>query len=126
MGLKTSPAFFLDKRLLDYDPDTGVSEIFHYDHMTGDVHIETRQDVDPILDVTNELRNDEQYSRDGIKDEMWHYASIPIVVQMRWLSEYGSENWPMKPGNEKLLFRLLNSPEWKYLKATGKIHTARS
>jgi hypothetical protein len=54
---------------------------------------------------------------------MWHYAHIPIVVQNRWLSEYGSKNWPMRPGNEKLLFRLLNSPEWAYLKTTNKIHT---
>lgn len=113
------------KKLLDHDPESGVSEWFHYDHVTGDVHIETVQDVDPYLDATKALQNDESYSRDGIKKEMWHYARIPVVVQMRWLNEYGSKDWPMRPGNEKLLFRLLNSPEWKYLKATGKIHTGR-
>ena len=111
------------KRILGHDPDYGVTEIFHYDHTTGDVHIETVQDVEGHLDHTNELRNDEQYTRDGIKDGMWHYAHIPIVVQMRWLSEYGSKDWPLRPGNEKLLFRLLNSPEWRYLKTTTKIHT---
>lgn len=57
---------------------------------------------------------------------MWHYASIPLIVQLKWLTEYGKENYPLKQGNEKLLFKLLNSPEWKYLKATGKLHTARS
>lgn len=76
------------------------------------------------LDHSRELAQDDQYTRDGIKRGMWHYAHVPIVVQMRWLSEYGMKDWPMRPGNEKLLFRLLNSPEWSYLKTTGKIHTA--
>lgn len=91
--------------------------------MTGDVHIETVQDVEPFIEDNKSRQNDEQYTKDGIKNEMWHYARIPIVVQMRWLREYGSKNWPMRRGNEKLLFRLLNSPEWKYLKATNKVHT---
>lgn len=112
------------KRILSHDPDYGVTEVFHYDNLTGDVHIETVQDVRPYLDASKTLANDEQYTRDGIKNSFWHYAKVPIEVQMRWLSEYGMKDWPMKPGNEKLLFRLLNSPEWKYLKTTGKIHTA--
>jgi hypothetical protein len=116
----------LEKRLLDRNPVTGVEEWFHYDPMTGDVHIETRQDVEPILDLNKMQANDADFTRKGIKNDMWRYASVPVVVQMRWLSEYGSQNWPMKPGNEKLLFRLLNSPEWRYLKTTEKIHVARS
>jgi hypothetical protein len=115
----------MTRRLLGYDSFTGVTEYFHHDDSTNTSYVETVQDVDTILDVTNDLRNDDEYTKKGIKDEMWHFASIPIVVQMRWLSEYGMENWPMKPGNEKLLFRLLNSPEWKYLKATNKIHLGR-
>ena len=122
---ETSPAFSLNKRLLGRDPFTGVEEWFHYDPDTGNSIVETLQDVEGHLDHTNELRNDDQYTKDGIKQGMWHYAHIPNVVQMRWLSEYGSKNWPMRPGNEKLLFKLLNSPEWKYLKTTGKIHTGR-
>ena len=78
-----------------------------------------------ILDDNRVRRDDPQYTRDGIDNEMWHYARVPIEVQMRWLGEYGSKNWPMRPGNEKLLFRLLNSPDWKYLKTTDKIHTGR-
>lgn len=115
----------MTKRLLDHDPLTGVTEYFHYDHVTDTSYVETVQDVDPILDVTKELQNNDEYTKKGIKGDMWHFASIPIVVQMRWLSEYGMENWPLRPGNEKLLFRLLNSPEWKYLKATNKIHLGR-
>ena len=102
-----------------------MTEVFHYDQLTGDAYIETIQDVDPLIDQNKDLQNDDSYSRNGIKNDMWHFASIPISVQMRWLNEYGSQDWPMRPGNEKLLFRLLNSPEWKYLKATNKIHLGR-
>ena len=113
------------KRLLDRDPLTGVEEWFEYDPSNGNVTIEMLQDVEGHLDHTNELRNDEQYSKDGIKRGMWHFAHIPNSVQMRWLGEYGSKNWPMRVGNEKLLFRLLNSPEYRYLKTTNKIHLGR-
>jgi hypothetical protein len=114
------------KRLFDYDAFTGVTEIFHYDELTGDAHIETRQDVGPALDQNRALANDSEYTNAGIKNEMWHYAFIPIVVQLQWLKKYGPENDPMRKGNEKLLFSLLNDREWRYLKTTNKIHTARS
>ena len=93
--------------------------------MTGNVTVETTQDVEGILDANKSFQNHSSYSSSGIKEGMWHYASIPLIVQLKWLNEYGSDNWPLKQGNEKLLFRLLNSPEWKYLKATGGIHTAK-
>jgi hypothetical protein len=113
------------KRVLDHDPLTGVTEIFHYDEMSGDVTIETKQDVEPMVAQNKELQNDDSYSKNGIKNEMWHFASIPIIVQLQWLNKYGPENDPMRKGNEKLLFRLLNDPEWRYLKTTNKIHLGR-
>jgi len=113
------------KRLFDHDPLTGITEIFHFDPLTGDAHIETVQDVEPMLDQNKSLQNDEGYSKNGIKNEMWHFASIPVVVQLQWLKKYGPDNDPMKKGNERLLFRLLNDPEWRYLKTTTKIHLAK-
>jgi hypothetical protein len=124
VGPKSSPRFLVSKRLLDHDPLTGVSEYFSYDASTDTSYIETTQDVEPILDVNKTLQNDPDYSKDGIKKEMWHYAQIPIVVQMKWLNEYGPKNWPMLPQNKQLLFRLLNSRDYKYLKCTEKIHTS--
>lgn len=113
----------MEKRLLDHDPLTGITEWFHYDN--GDVHIETVQDTDPILEANKTQQNDEDLTKQGMKEGMWRYASIPVVVQVRWLNEYGSKNWPLRPGNEKLLFSLLNKPEWRYLKTTQKIHCGR-
>jgi hypothetical protein len=115
----------MEKRLFDRDPVTGITEWFHFDPMTGDVHIETVQDVEPILDVNKNLKNDDEYTKHGFKEEMWHYACVPVVIQIKWLNEYGMKNWPMLPHNKDLLFRLLNSREWGYLKTTNKIHVAR-
>ena len=112
-------------RLLDHDEESGVSQYFHYDPITDTVAIEYRQDVGDELDASKTLQNDDEYTRKGFKDGMWHYAHIPDVVQMAWLSEYGMKNFPLKPENKKLLFRLLNDPKWSYLKTTGKIHFAR-
>lgn len=116
----------MEKRLFDHDPFTGVTQYSYYDELTGDLTIETVQDVEAQLDMNKAEANDDDFTKKGIKEGMWKYADIPVVVQERWLNEYGLENWPMRPGNEKLLFRLLNSPEWKYLKTTSKIHIARS
>ena len=113
------------KRELSYDPDTGVRETWGYDPDTDTTYIETTQDVGDILDSNKAEANDSAVTSQGIKDGMWRYASIPLVIQLRWLNDYGSANWPLKPGNEKLLFKLLNSPEWRYLKTTGRIHSAR-
>lgn len=112
------------RELLDmYD---GVKEWFVYDYATGNTHIEMQEDVEPLLDQNRLLSNDDAYTQSGMNQEMWHYASIPVVVQMQWLKEYGREQWPLRQGNETLLYRLLNSPEWKYLKTTTKFHTSTS
>jgi hypothetical protein len=113
------------KRHFDYDPVTGIREIFHFDPMTGDAHIETIQDCTEILDENKAFQNDEEYTRNGIKNEFWNYAFVPNVVQLKWLVKYGPEHDPMKRGNERLLFSLLNDPEWRHLKKTTKIHTAK-
>jgi len=103
----------------------GVDRIFHYDDITDKCHIEYKQDVTPLLERSKKLANDESYSKKGIKDDWWHFANIPAVIQLKWIQEYGEKNDPMKPENEPLLFRLLNSPEYRYLKATNKIHLVK-
>ena len=116
----------MTKRLLGHDPLTGITEYFHYDHTTDTSFVETTQNVEPVLDWNKALQNDDENWKRGVKNDFAMYASIPLVVQLRWLNEYGMADWPLRPGNEKHLFKLLNSPEWRYLKTTNKIHTGRS
>ena len=110
----------MSRRLLDYDPLTGITQYFHNDEITGKWAIETVQDVDPILDVNKALQNDEDYSKDGIKKEFWHVARIPVVIQEKWLREdginiYNKDHWHK-------VKQKLNDPDYLYLKTTtGKV-----
>lgn len=110
------------RRFLDHDPLTGVTEYFHYDSITDTSAIETVQDCSDILDRNKSDQNNESLWKDGVKDSLAPYATIPIVVQVQWLNEYGLKDWPMLPQNKKLLLRLLASREWGYLRRTSKIH----
>jgi hypothetical protein len=104
------------KRLLDYNPLTGVSQFHHYDPLTKQTIIETTQDVTPILDQNKRLQNDENYSRDGIKNDWWHVATIPLLVQYQWLKE-GIDIYN-KDHTQKVRQKL-DSPEYAYLRTTS-------
>lgn len=64
------------KRLLDYDPHTGVQTFHHYDHGTGITRIEEVQDVQKVLDQCKELANNPDYKRQGIKEDYYHFARV--------------------------------------------------
>ena len=110
----------MSKRLIEYDPLTRTSLVSNYDEQTDTLTLTTEQDVEPILDYNKSLQNDSDYTRKGIKNEMWHYACIPNVVIEKWLNEEGFNIFDKN--NDKALFKKLNSPEYKYLKVTEKIH----
>lgn len=71
-----------DKRFLHRDDVLGITEFMHFDE-TGDViHVETIQDVEPILE-RNKI--DAGYiGNDRWKDGLQHVARIPMVVYNEW------------------------------------------
>jgi hypothetical protein len=87
----------------------------------GRLQIHYRQDVEPILERCKELRNSGVVDR-GIKNDMWHYAYIPPVVQMEWLVKYGVDF--NKKDHLPAVLKLLNT-DYKYLKTTDKHHMAQ-
>jgi hypothetical protein len=100
-------------RSLGKDELTGLETIHHYDEVTGETHIEYRQDIEPLLNL-NKARHNSDYQKKGIKNEWMHAASIPEIVQIQWMQKYGikdvysEEYWPK-------IKQLLNT-EYKYLK----------
>jgi hypothetical protein len=62
----------------DYDPITGITE--YYEERDGKIYIHTRQDVQPLMDAAQRLRNegepDAVWKRDGVS----MYASLPMVI----------------------------------------------
>lgn len=110
------------KRLLDYDPITGVS--CYYEHKAENVVLTHEQDaslVQSILDANKMDASDQDKTKRGIKQDWWKYASIPTIVEVEWLQKYGVSL--DNPAHKKKIFELLNHPDYKYLKATDKIHT---
>lgn len=108
------------KRLLDYDPLTGIETWHEYDHIEKKtkVHYVPTRDVDPELSALTALANDESFTKQGIKNEWWHYAHIPDSVLVKWYVEEG-----IHPDDTDALFKKVNDPDYKRLKTTHKFHS---
>lgn len=66
----------IDTRLFDYNPETGITEVFHYDEETGAFTIEERQEVNDLVEQNKYLANED----DGRYGEMNRVASIPLTI----------------------------------------------
>lgn len=110
-------------RPLDYDPLTGLEQLFHYDHAANNVVIEYRQDVEPILEQNKEAYLDTDKHKRQAKAEWAHYATIPDVVQMEWAIKHGVHFWDKN--HDAGWWKLLNSPDYAYLRRTTYKHTPR-
>ena len=106
------------KRLLDHNPQTGLTEIFHYNEQTDTSTIEVVQDVSGIMDAAQKLRNDPNYSKDGIKKDWWHLAHIPdlIILKMKYedgVDVYDRNDW-------QAVGRLLDTKYSNFKTTSGK------
>jgi hypothetical protein len=113
----------MTRRLLDYDPLTGVRTWFDYESSTDTTFITTDQPanlVNNILDNNFELRQDADYSRKGMKNDMWHYARIPNGVALEIKDKYGLDMFASKP-DWKSIFKIINR-DYPALKVTEKTH----
>jgi hypothetical protein len=105
----------MSKRLLDFDPNTGLKTFHSYDETEDKTFVSYEQDVEPLLDRNKAA----QMENTGRMGDMVHVASIPSSVQLKWLIEHGVDitNKDHMPGVK----RLLNSNEWRYLKVRNII-----
>lgn len=111
----------MTKRVLEYDPLTGITTSVEYVPETDTTIVHREQDtVGLILDANKALQNDEKFTKDGIKNSWWHYAQIPNIIIEKWLNEHGVDLY--NKDHQKAVFRLLNQPEYRYLKTTTKMH----
>jgi hypothetical protein len=75
-------------------------------------------DVEPVIDANKRAQADNPMGWSPSK-EWRHVASIPAIIQMQWIEQYGAD--PLAKGNEDLLRRVLSDPEWRYLRTGGGI-----
>lgn len=89
------------RKLFSHDPLTGITKYWHYDPDTDRAHIETVQDVQPLIEQNNSLRN-EVTSLDRWGDGK-KVADIPLHIY-----------WDLKKkgilDDQKALRRWLNDP----------------
>jgi len=90
--------------LLEFDPLTGVSRYFDFDEETKVVTLTSKQDVSGLLEHTKALRN-ANATDSGIKRGMWHYASIPPMLEMQMRSA-GIDLYD--PGSTKRIIQWIN------------------
>jgi len=104
----------MDKRLLGYDPLTKVKTYHYYDEVNDLTHIESVQDITPIIELNKKLHNTD-FQRKGIKDCWMHGAHIPAIIQEKWLREFGIDI--LNKDHMPAVLKKLNDPDWKYLKS---------
>ena len=81
------------------------------------------QDVEPTVNFTQSLAKDGDYTKMGIKESMWHYATIPDNVILKLWFEHGLNVYaPMEPAQERKFWALLND-EFSVFKTTEKHHS---
>ena len=98
---------------------SGVDTIFH-GHQDGTFTIETREDVEPILDANKRMQTNE-YPRDK---ELLPVARVPATVYQKWLQDLGIPfDQAHEPDVRRLICQLyLNSNEFRFLRTTeGRI-----
>lgn len=102
----------MESRTLDSDPIMGITRIHHYDPATDQSHIETRQDVTELTELTKHAFNSKD-ERANWKGDVHHVASIPMTVFMelkrkgivddeaafkRWLNDRDNRVFRTRPG----------------------------
>ena len=106
-------------RVLDIDPISGIATTFRYDSELDKTIIGYHQNTTPIIEA-NKRAVIETDAKAQMKNDLVHYARIPTIVQYEWLYKHGVDF--NKTEHQKAWMRLLNSPDYKYLKTTTIYH----
>lgn len=101
-----------------FGKDVWGSETF-YESDGSTARITRVQDVTPIIEDNKKRAQDSSHSTAGIKKGWWHMAHIPNVVLEMWKSQgLIKDVFFTQPEDLKRVERLLEDPQWRYLKTT--------
>lgn len=102
-----------------YDPLTGLTTTIGT--QDGKMVVKTEGDVAPSLDYTAALRNNPEYSKQGIKKDWWHCIHIPPIACAKMLTEDGFDVYTCS-AKELRQFLTRNRAKYSYLFVTeGKL-----
>jgi len=86
----------------------GVVQYHKYEHHTDTVYRIYEQDVEPAREMCQDLRNDPEYSKAGIKKDWWHTAHYQPVDVMEMMKRFGIN--PMTHPKEALEIAKVHFP----------------
>ena len=94
-------------------------ETYYWDDVTSTVVIKNTYDVSSVLEQNKRLKNSTIDKRFG-KGLMHHMAEIPNVFIHKFKVEHGLDVFSKDPADQRKLRRLLESPEYSFLKTNVK------
>jgi len=95
-----------------------IFDKYHYDEKEDKLHIETVQDVQPILEANKRAFNDAREFKSEVFNKK---ASIPMTIMLAWLKEKGISYREFMI-DDTILRRFLNDPDNKFcLTRPGKV-----
>ena len=108
------------KRILDVNPLTGMTVTFEYNHDNDTFTIGHHQDASAVIEDNKWALLDLDTHKKQAKKGWSHHAKIPEIVIMEWKAKFGvdfydANHWPK-------VMKLLEDPEYKYLKRTTYKH----
>ncbi len=65
--------------------EAGIVTTHHYDAVEGTTTVAQYQDCQDIVDYTQALANNSEYKRQGIKQEWYHFATVPnnVIIELK-------------------------------------------
>ena len=89
-------------------------QIFHWHEPTKEMAIEHIQDIKPLIDSNKKLQQEDHH----IADDFRLSTRIPMTVYYEWKNKYGVDMFD--PNHKEGVKKLINSPEYRYLKTTNR------
>lgn len=79
--------------------------------------VHSSEDVEPFREYAKNLRNDEEYTRQGIKNNFWHVGTLPLIVVHRWHKEGFDIT---KADTKSLMAKIASDPDAQSYLTTNK------
>lgn len=101
------------------DPNTGILERYYWDAEEEVMTIRKTHDITDVIQSNKARANASLDQRFG-NQMLHHVAEIPLAIVIKWQKEYGIDVFSMDPDQKKRVLKMLDDPEWRYLKTTVK------
>lgn len=95
---------------VDYDPISGITTTFTYDHASDQFTIGRHQDVEQIVERNKASQLDIDSHRKQAKNNWSLYASVPNILIEKWMTEQGVNFFD--PNHWPKVMELINSRDY--------------